>query len=137
MDELLNESCRETSCSDQPCDCSRPQSLAEAVSSGTINIAGIGSCNTAIGYSNTNLGYASSGTAMASAQGTLRTENAPIKRQARDIEIKPLNYGYLVIIGCQRFAIEDPAKLTKMLELYLKDHEKVEKEWMSNDKLPE
>ena len=55
--------------------------------------------------------------------------------QAREINIRPLNHGYVVNIGCQTFAIESIEKLIINLETYLKNPNETEKEWFSGNLL--
>ena len=55
--------------------------------------------------------------------------------QARDINIRPLNHGYVVNIGCQTFAIESVDKLVSNLEKYLNSPIETEKEWFSGNLL--
>lgn len=57
-------------------------------------------------------------------------EIEPEIAKARQIRINPLNYGYLVEVGCQSFAIEDIDKLTKYLTLYLKSPNSIENSWL-------
>ncbi len=52
-----------------------------------------------------------------------------------EIKIKPLNYGYIVNVGCQSFAIEDKNKLLKNLEAYLTNPSATEKKWRENKEL--
>ena len=52
----------------------------------------------------------------------------------RTILITPLDHGFTVNVGCQAFAIEDPDKLTKVLNAYLKNPREVEVAWTSKDK---
>ena len=51
----------------------------------------------------------------------------------RTVLITPLNHGYTVNVGCQVFAIEDPDKLTKVLNAYLKNPKEVEIAWLEKD----
>jgi hypothetical protein len=60
--------------------------------------------------------------------GTLETEATTPKR---DIQIKSLNHGYIVTIGCQSFAIEEIKTLIKHLETYLRDPAKTERDWQN------
>ena len=55
--------------------------------------------------------------------------------QAREINIRPLNFGYVVNIGCQTFAIESVEKLVSNLEKYLNSPNDTEKEWFSGNLL--
>lgn len=55
-----------------------------------------------------------------------RTQN-----MARPIQIEQLNHGYIVVVGCQRFAIENKDALLHRLGSYLSDPGKVEDEWQS------
>ena len=79
------------------------------------------------------------------ADGTLSLGNAPIgcvtslgtfpeteaTTPKRDIQIKSLNHGYIVTIGCQSFAIEEIKTLIKHLEVYLRDPAKTERDWQN------
>lgn len=57
-------------------------------------------------------------------------EEAPMSsKKARDINIQPMDFGFLVRVGCQSFAIESVDKLISNLNEYLKDPQKVEKSW--------
>jgi hypothetical protein len=57
-------------------------------------------------------------------------EERPVEQPLiRQINIEPLNYGFMVRIGCQTFAIETPDKLIEKLTGYLKDPNTVEKKW--------
>ena len=55
--------------------------------------------------------------------------------QAREINIRPLNHGYVVNVGCQTFAIESVEKLISNLEKYLHSPIETEKEWFSGNLL--
>ena len=52
---------------------------------------------------------------------------------ARNINIIPLNHGYMVEVGCQRFAIESVDKMLKYVGEYLRDPQAVEKDWFSGE----
>ena len=67
----------------------------------------------------------------------LRNEPQPLAsaQQAREINIRPLNHGYVVNIGCQTFAIESVEKLVSNLEKYLNSPIETEKEWFSGNLL--
>lgn len=47
----------------------------------------------------------------------------------RGILIEPLNYGFVVKIGCQRFAIETKERLLEKLTEYINNPMDVEKKW--------
>jgi hypothetical protein len=72
---------------------------------------------------------------------TSRCEPRPMVQEApalampakREIRITQLNYGYLVNIGCQNFAIERSETLTKHLGAFLSDPVGVEKAWMAGE----
>jgi len=51
------------------------------------------------------------------------------------ITITPLNYGYIVTIGCQKFAVESSSKLIKELDKYLTNPNEVSKNWLKTKKL--
>lgn len=55
----------------------------------------------------------------------------------RNVFIEPLHYGYLVNVGCNRFAIENIADVLKYLEKYYADPKEVETLWLEHKKLPE
>ena len=53
----------------------------------------------------------------------------------REINITPLNYGFIVKVGCQTFAIETTETLLDKLNGYLKDPTNVERKWQRDHKL--
>lgn len=55
--------------------------------------------------------------------------------KAREINIQPMDFGFIVRIGCQSFAIESIDKLISNLNEYLKDPQKIEKAWFSGNLL--
>lgn len=55
----------------------------------------------------------------------------------KTVRIEPLNYGFMVNVGCQSFAIESTEKLLKLLAAYYTDPRTVEKQWMDTRTLPE
>lgn len=55
----------------------------------------------------------------------------PTTNVARSIIIEPVNYGFLVTVNCQRFAIESKEALLHRLGAYLNDPGKVELDWMT------
>lgn len=63
-------------------------------------------------------------------------EEAVCREKPYPINIDPLNYGYVVRVGCQSFAIEDSTTLVKYLAAYLADPEKCQSNWMKSKKLP-
>jgi len=48
---------------------------------------------------------------------------------ARPISIEQLNHGYVIVVGCQRFAVESKDALLHRLGSYLSDPNKVEEDW--------
>lgn len=52
-----------------------------------------------------------------------------IRSQFRDVCVKQLNYGYIVTIGCHKFAIETPEKLIEKLGEYIKSPQETESKW--------
>ena len=54
-----------------------------------------------------------------------------------NINIEPLNRGFVVRVGCQSLAILSKKELVKLFNAYMENPEKVEKEWMGEGKLPE
>lgn len=62
--------------------------------------------------------------------------NGPIQNKLPyNVTIKALNYGYVVEIGCQSFAIESNDKLIENLSKYLKNPKDVEKMWFNGELL--
>lgn len=53
----------------------------------------------------------------------------------RQIRINTMNYGYVVEIGCQSFAIETKEQLVKKLSAYIMDPAGVEKAWFETKKI--
>lgn len=51
----------------------------------------------------------------------------------REIQIRPLNSGYFVRVGCQEVAVESTEKLISTLSAYLYDTDTFEKEWYSKN----
>ena len=49
--------------------------------------------------------------------------------QIREVSIRQVNYGYVVVVGCHTFAIESVAKLSEMLNTYLLKPNETEKQW--------
>ena len=66
-----------------------------------------------------------------------RDEPQPLRKanQIRDFNVKQLNYGYIVKIGCHSFALESHEKLIEKLDEYLKDPDATEKKWYKGDLL--
>jgi hypothetical protein len=58
-----------------------------------------------------------------------RPQQEEVEYPIRGINIEPLNYGFIVRVGCQSFAIETPDKLIEKLTGYLKDPKKTETKW--------
>ena len=54
---------------------------------------------------------------------------APTPSKARNVEIKQLDHGYLVTVGCQQVAIESVEKLIVSLERYLKNPDAATQEY--------
>lgn len=53
--------------------------------------------------------------------------------KARNISIKPQDFGYLVNIGCQSFAISKLQDLMIGLEAYLTDPDNTENQWFKGE----
>jgi hypothetical protein len=61
----------------------------------------------------------------------------PIENFAQyEINIRPLNSGYLVGVGCQSFAFENKERMMKMIQAFLNDPQKVGENWRKNQQLP-
>lgn len=56
-------------------------------------------------------------------------------KKAYSINIEQLDFGYIVRVGCQTFAVESIEKVVANLEAYLKDPKDIEKQWYSNKTL--
>lgn len=59
----------------------------------------------------------------------------PFDPQPREINIQPLNYGYVVRVGCQTLGIESKDTLIKNLVAYLENPGEYESKYMSSKKL--
>ena len=53
----------------------------------------------------------------------------PSPERAREINIRPLDHGYVINIGCQTFAIEQISDLIPYLEGYLRRPQETELRW--------
>ena len=49
----------------------------------------------------------------------------------RNIQIKGLDYGFTIQVGCQSFAIETPEKVCSKLLEYMKNPNSIERDWFS------
>lgn len=54
----------------------------------------------------------------------------PTPRLPHNINIRPLNYGFVVTVGCQEFAVEDHKKMLEIIGKYLENPNEMEKKWM-------
>jgi len=63
-------------------------------------------------------------------------EVTPNVERAREINIRPVDYGYVVQVGCQTFAIEDNELLIQILNEYLNNPQHIENVWMKSKVLP-
>ena len=59
----------------------------------------------------------------------LRAEPIREQKKMREVNIRQLNHGYFMQIGCQQFAIETSEKLLSALADYMKDPQSTEKAW--------
>lgn len=53
------------------------------------------------------------------------------KSKIRNIQIKGLDYGFTVQIGCQNFAVETPEKVCSKLLEYMKNPNSIERDWFN------
>jgi hypothetical protein len=61
----------------------------------------------------------------------------PVERpMTRDISITSLDYGYMVRVGCQTFAMENKEVMLKAITAYLANPAEVERNWMKSKHLP-
>lgn len=65
-------------------------------------------------------------------------ENAPApglggSALARMVVIEPINHGFIITCGCQRFAIETTEALLHRLNVYYKNPAETEKKWMAGE----
>jgi hypothetical protein len=62
-----------------------------------------------------------------------RTQRMPLveekSERIREIRISQLDFGYVVNVGCQSFAIESAEKLLEKLAEYIKEPAKTEEKW--------
>lgn len=67
-------------------------------------------------------------------EGTIGNDPLPTSRPLpRSIAIDPLNHGFAVTVGCQRFAIESVDALLHRLNVYLKNPMETESMWLRGD----
>jgi hypothetical protein len=67
--------------------------------------------------------------------GVLRTPMIEKQNGIREIKITQLDYGYIVIVGCNSFAIETADKLIKKLTQYIKQPQEIEQKWLDTKTL--
>ncbi len=60
----------------------------------------------------------------------IQTKDCLSQNRIERINIRQLNYGYLVEVGCQQFAIEHVDKLIKNLKEYLNNPSKKTEVWI-------
>ena len=60
-------------------------------------------------------------------------EPMPLRNLAKDITIESLEHGYIVRVGCQRFASEDAKKMLELIAVYLNNPNEIEKKWLNNE----
>jgi hypothetical protein len=68
-------------------------------------------------------------------QGTIGDASLPTPARPlpKPITIEPLNHGYAITVGCQRFAIETVDALLHRLNVYLKDPMETESRWLRGE----
>lgn len=67
-------------------------------------------------------------------EGTIGNDPLPTSRPLpKPIAIEPLNHGFAVTVGCQRFAIESVDALLHRLNVYLKDPTETESMWLRGE----
>jgi len=76
------------------------------------------------------LNYATNGTQTSGRVATdTVTSSLSSKRKIRDINIRQLDHGFVVEIGCQTFAIESASTLIAKLSEYILLPEEIEVKW--------
>jgi len=60
------------------------------------------------------------------------TRGEEISNHVREVNIKPLDSGYLVKVGCQSVAVETTETLLKALADYLNNPDSFERAWFKN-----
>ncbi len=58
-----------------------------------------------------------------------------ISRDPKQVNIESLSHGFIVTIGCQKFAVESVDKLVKNLAIYLKNPSDTEDKWFKDKTL--
>lgn len=53
------------------------------------------------------------------------------RSKAREISIQPMNYGFVVRVGCQTFVFETAEKMMTNLNSYLADPDGIERAWLN------
>lgn len=79
-----------------------------------------------------NLGACDIRQATQSYAGTMSLGCENDTNKIKPINIEQIDYGYIVTVGCQKFAIEDKIKLLELLGLYLKNPQKTAIDWFGN-----
>lgn len=69
--------------------------------------------------------------------GCCDTTSGPISSQKKacSITIEQLDFGYIVKVGCQTFAVENISKVITYLDAYLNDPQGIEQQWYANKSL--
>jgi hypothetical protein len=57
----------------------------------------------------------------------------PSRSKAREINIQPMNYGFVVRVGCQTFVFETAEKMMTNLNSYLADPDAIERAWFNGN----
>lgn len=53
----------------------------------------------------------------------------------RPINIEQLDYGYIIRVGCQRFAVETHEKVINALNEYMTNPDETQRKWFSGEKI--
>lgn len=59
-----------------------------------------------------------------------------MSNHAYEINIRPLNRGYVVAVGCQSLAFVDTEEMIKCISAYLNNPSEVGNKWMNEKQLP-
>ena len=63
-------------------------------------------------------------------RGSNDPQAIPERKKPYNVNIRPLNYGFVVSIGCQEFAVEDSKKMLETIGKYLENPDEMQKKWM-------
>lgn len=107
------------------------QGIASGTNSTYPGAVGISDGNS-IGGNSINLGIVTTDGSSSMAMGSYSTvigSSRTSERKPREVTITPLDFGFIVKVGCQSVAVENVEKLVEKLSAYLKNPGNIEDMW--------